>query len=148
MPGRQWCGGQMLLETPRGPQLPAVPQSLLVSKLVSIGELIPCLHLPFQGQWDSSPAALPWARACSLLSVWLLSCTSLSTLKLVQDCSLGSITGTDIPGLHRCPPSPPQPQPQMGCPTLTADPFSPYAYFALGSWFLVYIQTPESPIKC
>lgn len=78
-------------DAPGFPQLPAPPQSLLVSKLVSMGELTPCLHLFFQGQWDSSLAISPWPRACSLPSVWLLgSSTPLPTLRPAQDCSLGS----------------------------------------------------------
>lgn len=43
-------GGQVLLEMPGDPHLPAIPLSLPDSKPVSIGKLILCLHLPFQGQ--------------------------------------------------------------------------------------------------
>lgn len=128
----RWCGEREAGIHDRS-QLPALPRNLLVSKLVSAGGLTLSLTLPFQGQWDSSLATLPWPRACSLPSVRLSG--------LLQDRSLGnaSLQGaqphTGPPRLHRCTPSPPHSQPRMGCPTLTPSPFSPYPHFAHGSWF-------------
>ena len=70
-----------------GTQLPALPQNLLDAmepagchagecRRADTGLASP--SLPFQGQWDSSPAILPWPRACSLPLVRFLGSSTIS----------------------------------------------------------------------
>lgn len=108
------------------------------------------LTSPFQGQWDSSTATLPWPRACSLPSVWLLGSSTPSHsqpspgLQSREHQPSGSTPGTRPPVFHHWAPSPPPSHPKWIVPPKPQAPSVHTLIVPLGVGSWLYIQTPQS----